>query len=366
MSLQTSPRVLRLQAVPVLRVSLVMLVSLVILVFLVILGAPSSWAQVAPSDPFYAPPLGSEDQQRLPHPLEGKIWDAQAGRFLVASQLIDRLVESDILVIGERHGLELHQQREAFILAALADRGRYPRVVLEMLDPERFAALELYRREHPEYSAGLGAALQWWDSGWPDWRFYAPVFDVAFKAKLPLAAGDLSQEDQEAAKTRFAGERTPRKIQRSPGFQHWHAATEASHCGLIEADRLEILARLQMARDQAMADAVLSDAGPSDAGPSHVSNPGDGMGNGLVSGPMQVLITGSSHSRKDAAVPLYISQASSARLVSLALVEVQEGKAKAQDYLAAPGAQDFLWFTAPALKPSPCQRLRAWQDVAPD
>lgn len=323
---------------------------LILLLALVSLSAPALRAQVAPSDPFYAPPVGSPDEARLPHPLEGKIWDVEGKRFLVVSQLIDRLETADTLVIGERHGLALHQQREAFILAALADRGLYPQLVLEMLDPERSAALEQYRRDHPEYSAGLGAALQWWDSGWPDWSFYAPVFDLAFKAKLPLLAGDLSQADQEAAKARFAAEPSTRALRRSPGYKHWHDATEASHCGLIEAERLAVITRLQMARDQAMAQALLANAGDS-------AEPDAGL--------KQVLITGSSHSRKDAAVPLYLSQERpDLHVLSLALVSVQEGKAKPGDYLADPKAQDFLWFTQPAPNPGPCERLKTWRNEA--
>ncbi|WP_425073507.1 ChaN family lipoprotein [Sagittula sp. S175] len=126
----------------------------------------------------------------------GEILETATGEALTFTDLLDRLEQADTILIGERHGFAPHQDRVALILEELALRGRFPTLALEMLEPAQMPALDTYRKNNPEYVGGLGAALNWSESGWPSWHFYEPIFRAAFRAKLDILAADMPREEQ--------------------------------------------------------------------------------------------------------------------------------------------------------------------------
>lgn len=178
------------------------------------------------------------------------ITDTATGKKLSVRDLIDRLEQADIILIGERHGFAPHQDREAFILQALAERGRYPTLALEMLEPAQEPVIEAYRKENPEYARGLGIALDWSNTGWPAWSFYEPVFQAAFTARLDIRAADLPRDEQR----RIEREGTPDRPDDMSIIESWQDSMMKAHCGLIDEDRAFRLALKQWKRDQNMAD----------------------------------------------------------------------------------------------------------------
>jgi uncharacterized iron-regulated protein len=77
-----------------------------------------------------------------------------------------------------------------------------------------------------------------------------------------------------------------------------------------------------------------------------------------------VLIAGSGHGRLDFGVPVYLAhRRPQARVVSVALVEVESGKTVPHDYSALANAAgsapafDFVWFTPRAQRKEPCEGL---------
>ncbi|MEM6478565.1 MAG: hypothetical protein AAF647_05915, partial [Pseudomonadota bacterium] len=65
-----------------------------------------------------------------PKDLIDRVWDPARASFLTIRDLIDTLADSEIILVGERHGFAAHQERVAFLIKALADRGRYPTLAL--------------------------------------------------------------------------------------------------------------------------------------------------------------------------------------------------------------------------------------------
>ncbi len=230
--------------------------------------------------------------------LEGKIWRVSDGKFITAGQLVDDLTRARFILIGERHGRRAHQEREAFLLAALAERKRYPGVAFEMLSHTQVPVVEAYRRQSPEYAAGLGVALKWHKTNWPDWSFYAPIFDIAFSAKLPIAGADLDKKDRDNL---ASGTLRPLP-ENDPRLASWSESLKKAHCNQIDDARLADLTRLQVVRDETMARTL-----------EEISTKENGA----------VLIAGSAHVRKDRSVPTYLS---SRYVKSVALLETINGK----------------------------------------
>ena len=267
-------------------------------------------------------------------PLAGKIWDLRQAKFISTSELIEELLTSDYLLIGERHGRIAHQNREAFLLAALAEKGVYPDLYLEMLPRDQTKTVEYYRGQEPEYAGRLAISLNWAASNWPSWSYYQPVFDIALMAKLKIGGADLKEDEK----------RRINKLDRDiesydPDVKSsWRESMRKAHCELIKDDRLARVTQLQILRDQGMANALRSE--------SDVDT-------------MKLLIAGSAHTRLDRGVPRYLNPGE--KTVSLALMEAAEtdGLDQVAPKSIDPNSPvyDFIWFTPKVEEQSVCDRL---------
>src|SRR5437867_1779136 len=52
-------------------------------------------------------------------------------------------------------------------------------------------ALARHLATSPRDAAGLGDAVGWRASGWPEWRLYQPIAEIALAAGLPVVAANL-------------------------------------------------------------------------------------------------------------------------------------------------------------------------------
>ena len=94
---------------------------------------------------------------------------------------LDMLPPADVVILGEVHDNPTHNSHQARAVAAL----RPAALVFEMLSPEQAGlAMGLPRGD----AQALGQALQWQDSGWPDFAMYHPIFTAAPDAALYGAA----------------------------------------------------------------------------------------------------------------------------------------------------------------------------------
>src|SRR3989442_13511540 len=127
------------------------------------------------------------------HPLVGRIWDVKASTVISEETLLSRLGGSRFVILGERHDNPDHHALQAKLVRALIETGRRPAVGFEMLSTDDAPALARYLARSPRDASGLGDAVNWARSGWPEWRFYQPIAQAALDGGLTIVATNLSR-----------------------------------------------------------------------------------------------------------------------------------------------------------------------------
>lgn len=209
---------------------------------------------------------------------------AQSG----ASDIASAAQGAQVVILGEIHDNPGHHARQAEVLTALGPSA----IVFEMVSAEDAARITPALAAD---AAQLAAVLDWANSGWPDFAYYAPLF--AFGAEVPLYGAGIGRDAAQAAfadgaAAVFAGDAARfGLIQALP--EHEQATREAeqmaSHCDALPQDILPGFVEAQRLRDAALAQAALA------ALAAH-------------GGPVAV-ITGNGHARRDWGVPAVIAQA---------------------------------------------------------
>ncbi|UWQ49167.1 ChaN family lipoprotein [Leisingera caerulea] len=247
---------------------------------------------------------------------------ARAGDLAAAAEM---LRGADVAILGEVHDNAVHHQRQAALLAALQPKA----VVWEMITAEQAAELD------PEVLADakhVAQALDWAQSGWPEFSLYAPVFAAAkgarqYGALVPRAEAARALEQGAAAY--FGAEAAARFGLDRPLLAAEQAAREgdqlASHCNAMPAEMLPVLVDIQRLRDASLAaaaDRALAETG----------------------GPVAV-ITGNGHARTDRGLAVYLVKARpKARIRSLG--QSEDGQIS--------GTFDLVLDAPAAERPDPC------------
>ena len=253
-------------------------------------------------------------------PLEGRIWDVRAARFVSEKEVFARAARARHVILGETHDNAEHHALQLTVLKALAGERRV--LAMEQLDSEHQAAIDTVRSKDPEAVADAGRLDR---KGW-NWPLYRPLVAFALEHGWPIRAANLSR----AEARRIVGD--PALSRLPPADAQLMAGLERdiaeNHCGhRPEARRLAGMVEAQRARDARMA-ASLTDR--------------------------SVLITGNGHARRDRGVPLYLSDS---EVLSVGLVEVEPGKTAPREYLGgfySDASFDYVWFTPRHERPDPC------------
>lgn len=155
---------------------------------------------------------------------------------------------AEVLLMGEQHDQPDHQRQIAAEVQGLIAQGRLAALVLEMVDSDRDSA-PLYRAS-PE--AQVREALGWDDRGWP-WAAYGPAVMLAVRAGVPVRGGNLPRKQMAAV---MADSRIDAQLT-EPVRTRIRQAVNDGHCGMLDADQLPAMVRVQMTRDQRMAETLL-------------------------------------------------------------------------------------------------------------
>src|SRR5206468_45426 len=97
--------------------------------------------------------------------------------------------------LGERHDNPEHHTLQARLLGGMIAAGRRPAVGFEMLSTDDATAIARYLARSPKDASGLGEAVSWNRSGWPDWRLYEPIAQWALDARMAEALVRAGQRD---------------------------------------------------------------------------------------------------------------------------------------------------------------------------
>ena len=282
------------------------------------------------------------------HPLVGRIWDVKAGTFIAEDALVARLVASRFVLLGERHDNPDHHSLQAKVVRAMVEAGRRPALGFEMLATDDAAAVVRYLARSPKDAAGLGDAVNWSRSGWPEWRFYQPIAQAALDVNVPIVATNLSRAATDAVRRNGLSGLGPslttqlRLAEPSPDTRlAMTRELRESHCGQMPEDVIDRMADIQWARDARIA----------------LSLARGGQRDGAV------LIAGAGHVRGDRGVPWHLArQAAGASIASLAFVEVDAAAEKPGDYAARFESDtlpfDYVWFTPKVDGGDPCEKLK--------
>lgn len=196
------------------------------------------------------------------------------------------VVAQDVVVLGEVHDNPAHHALQAQRVVTLQPKA----IVFEMLTPEQA------KKVTPELrgdEAALAAALDWAESGWPDFAMYYPIFAAApeaviYGAQVPR---DKARAVFETGLAASFGEDAARYGLDRPLPGEEQKAREAlqmsAHCDALPAEILPGMVEIQRLRDGALARAVVEALG----------EPG---------GPV-VVITGNGHARRDWGMPSLLS-----------------------------------------------------------
>ena len=282
------------------------------------------------------------------HPLTGRIWDVASGEFIDRPTLIMRLARAEFVLLGEKHDNPDHHRLQAEVVRGLIAAGRRPAVGFEMFSVDDAGAITNHLARAPRDAAGLGPALNWQNSGWPDWTMYQPIAEAALAANLKIIATNLPLAS--ARKMSRDGLALEPSVQRDLGLDRPLSAAMAaamgadirkSHCGYGSAEMVQSMVQVQRARDAQMAQSLIAAATT------------DGT----------VLIAGAGHVRSEYGIPIYLAaKAPGKQVVSLAFVEVDEHEPEPRQYLranAAPRAFDYLWFTPRVHDGDPCEKFKS-------
>lgn len=240
--------------------------------------------------------------------------------------------DADIVVLGEIHDNPEHHRIQAEVVAALAPTA----LVFEMIPQELEAEVNALRQGGAD-SAALAEALDWADSGWPDFAYYAAIMEAAPRAQI-FGAGQPSADVSRAALEGAAGVFGPDAAiygldqQLDPAEQAFREAEQgAAHCDALSPEVLPGMVEAQRFRDAGIADATL-------------------WARTITGGGQVVVITGSGHADKRRGMPAMIALADpKAKVVSLGQFEL--GAAPPEDY-------DAVLLAAAPPRGDPCSALK--------
>lgn len=282
------------------------------------------------------------------HPLVGRIWVPAQKRFATAGEIYASLQHADFVLVGEKHDNADHHRYQSVLLREMIALGRRPAIVFEMLTATQQPSLDAYLTSHPADSAGIGKAVGWEARGWPRWRIYRPIAEVALGNGAPLVAGGLDREVTRAVSaegaTALGADRARALRLDEPVGDAMRAAMrkeiDTSHCGQLPAAMLDPMVAVTLAKDATMA-AAMND------------------GRALPGRDSALLIAGAGHARADWGVPWHLRKlAPDARIVSVGLLEVAAGETEPEAYAASFGGTlpfDFVWFAPRVDDNDPCE-----------
>ena len=284
------------------------------------------------------------------HPLTGRIWDVSSARFIDRQSLVTRLARADFLLLGERHDNPDHHLLQAEVLRSLIALGRRPAVGFEMFGLDDANAIANHLAFAPNDAAGLGRAVNWNKSGWPDWAMYQPIAEAALQAKLRIVATNLplatarkmSRDGLAALEPSVRRELGLDRPLSDAMFATMAADIRNSHCGYASEESVKAMVGVQRARDAQMAQSLIAAGDPDGA----------------------ILVAGAGHVRNDYGIPVYLTaMAPGKQVISIAFLEVDNQKPEPHNYaLPDPNGRlpfDYVWFTARVDDENPCEKFKS-------
>ena len=290
-------------------------------------------------------PLGQE------HPLTGRIWHVAEGRFIELSWLEEQIPAADFLLLGETHNNPDHHRLQARLTAIALRGGRSAPVAFEMIDEGQRDRLDDYLKDNAGDASGLGKAIGWETSGWPDWEMYQPVAQAALEGGSRILPASLSRDRLRKIYSAGIKAALGEELHRTLDLDRYMptAIREAkaedirrSHCNQLPEKAVGPMVSIQTVKDAYMAHILIN----ADRG-------------GIQQG--AILIAGTGHTRTDYGVPYHLANLAPGKaILSIAMIEVRGGETDPAAYARAFRTEslpfDFVWFTPRISDEDACEK----------
>ncbi len=315
-----------------------------LLTVLALLGLPvPAWAGPVPPVP------ALQGEILADHALAGRIFRAGSSEEVSPARLAAALAAAPFVLLGEKHDNADHHALQAWAVAALAANGRRPAIIWEMITLDQAPSLSAYLAQPSRDAAGLGPAIGWDKTGWPDWPLYQPIAASALAGGMAIAAGGLDRATVRAISRQGAAAQ-PAEFRGRLGLDVPYGPVEAaslnrelmeSHCGMLPEAAVGRMSDVQRGLDAHMARQLVD----------------EGRDDGAV------LIAGGGHVRRDRAVPWHLARFAPGRnVVTLGFSEVRRDQSDPRRYGidATTGAAifDYVWLTPRVDETDPCAKNR--------
>jgi uncharacterized iron-regulated protein len=279
-----------------------------------------------------APPNGFVQPLGKSHPLAGRIYNVSTHELVDRSELDDAVQSSEFLVLGETHDNLDHHWLEATLVGTFLDAHPGAAVGFEMLDEDVRTVVTTPPRDPNAFAK----AVQWDESGWPEFAQYRPVFEVVLHRNARIIAahpsgqhvresmGNIPEAETHALKLNVPLTAAARTELRDE--------IREAHCGHAPEPMLDAMERAQSYKDAFMARSIFEARTPA------------------------ALVTGAGHARNDRAVPHFLRLRGATKVTSVAFLGVEDGRTSPDAYDVK--AYDYVVFTPRVSDEDPCERFK--------
>jgi len=281
------------------------------------------------------------------HPLIGKIWSTKGKKYIDMDHLLKSVYQSDYVLLGETHDNVKHHEDHGWMISKIADKSQHAAIAFEMLNTDQANVVNNVEFKNTDE---LLETLEQAKTGWEYKKYYKPVFDSVFKAKLPMHAAEIGRttlmnivskgishapEDVQDVleKTKLSDEAT----------ESLKKEIEMTHCGMINDEMTQAMMLGQKVRDAAIGTTLYN----------MKKDPVD----------KAILVAGSGHIRNDRGAPMYLkTRDKNAKITSVAWLEIDTETTDPQTYSKRWGTNelpfDYVVFTAQVDRPDPCEEMK--------
>ena len=142
----------------------------------------------APDDAAYKALL-----DQLEGPLSLRVYAAKDKGFITFDQFVERLLEAELICVGESHASDLHHRAELQIIKALCSHDGRLGVGMEMFQRPFQQAIDRFLRSELTEDEFLKAS-EYQDRWGYDWSLYRPVVEFCRRNGIPVAALNVPHE----------------------------------------------------------------------------------------------------------------------------------------------------------------------------
>ncbi len=298
-------------------------------------------------------------------PLTGKIVASFNQYEISYQELLDRVVDSEVIYLGENHENAEHHQIQMDIIKDLIKAGKKPQLGFEFFSIEQTGYLMTYVRnkQHGMHKLTeetqelqLRKNLGWQERPDRDWQFYFGFLKLARSHQLTTFGADLPKGIVRNISRNGIKGLSPveKSIVQSTGFKDdrykklMFGKFKAAHCGYAHQQRQERMYETWLARNDTMARSIVAMSAESSEQPI-------------------VLILGGGHTEHDMGVVERVKHLKPGiRQLNLGLTEIYRKPAPLGAYFQQetidgeqfPPSHEYLWFTQRHSYEDPCERFR--------